>query len=208
MRVDAHGARPPIDLTGQRQSSADRARCATRPSTSLTGRGLDELIRTRRTHKAYAPGPVDRRDARRAVRARPLGAEPQPHEPVALPRARPARRSSALKDGRGPGGGGQARPRADARRRLRRAGRATRSPRRRTSRRRACAVYIVLLAAHDRGLGGYWRTPGVLRTPEGRAACGIAEGERVLGLIHLGEARGREARARAGAARRDPRPPA
>jgi nitroreductase len=54
----------------------------------------------------------------------------------------------------------------------------------------ACAVYIVLLAAHARGLGGYWRTPGVLRTPEGRAACGIPDGERVLGLIHLGQARG------------------
>ena len=48
----------------------------------------------------------------------------------------------------------------------------------------------MLLAAHDRGLGGYWRTPGVLRTPEGRAACGIPEGEAVLGLLHLGEARG------------------
>ena len=54
----------------------------------------------------------------------------------------------------------------------------------------ACACYIVLLAAHDRGLGGYWRTPGVLRTPEGRAACGIPAGEAVLGLLHLGEARG------------------
>jgi len=54
----------------------------------------------------------------------------------------------------------------------------------------ACAVYIVLLAAHERGLGGYWRTPGVLRTPEGRAACGIGDDERVLGLVHLGEARG------------------
>ena len=54
----------------------------------------------------------------------------------------------------------------------------------------ACAVYIVLLAAHDRGLGGYWRTPGVLRTAEGRVACGIPDDERVLGLIHLGQARG------------------
>jgi len=57
----------------------------------------------------------------------------------------------------------------------------------------ACAVYIVLLAAHARGLGGYWRTPGVLRTPEGRAACGVLEDERVLGLIHLGQARGEKA---------------
>jgi nitroreductase len=54
----------------------------------------------------------------------------------------------------------------------------------------ACACYIVLLAAHERGLGGYWRTPGVLRTQEGRAACGIPNGEAVLGLLHLGEARG------------------
>ena len=54
----------------------------------------------------------------------------------------------------------------------------------------ACAAYIVLLAAHARGLGGYWRTPAVLRAPEGRAALGIPEGERVLGLIHLGQAKG------------------
>jgi nitroreductase len=53
----------------------------------------------------------------------------------------------------------------------------------------ACATYIVLLAAHARGLGGYWRTPDVLRTPAGRAACGIEASERFVGLIHLGEAR-------------------
>ncbi len=50
----------------------------------------------------------------------------------------------------------------------------------------ACAVYIVLLAAHARGLAGYWRTPAVLRTREGRAALGIPDGERTLGLIYLG----------------------
>ena len=33
------------------------------------------------------------------------------------------------------------------------------------------------------------RTPGVLRTPEGRAALGIEDGERVLGLLHLGRPR-------------------
>jgi nitroreductase len=53
----------------------------------------------------------------------------------------------------------------------------------------ASAVYIVLLAAHARGLVGYWRTPAVLRTPEGREALGIGDDERVLGLIHLGPAR-------------------
>ena len=48
------------------------------------------------------------------------------------------------------------------------------------------ASYIVLLAAHARGLAGYWRTPAVLRTPEGRRAAGIADGEDVVGLLHLG----------------------
>jgi len=49
------------------------------------------------------------------------------------------------------------------------------------------AAYIVLLAAHARGLASYWRTPEVLRTPEGRAAVGIGDDERFVGLIHLGE---------------------
>jgi nitroreductase len=53
----------------------------------------------------------------------------------------------------------------------------------------ACAVYIVLLAAHARGIAGYWRTPAVLRTPEGRAALGLGEDELPLGLIHLGPPR-------------------
>jgi nitroreductase len=53
----------------------------------------------------------------------------------------------------------------------------------------ACAVYIVLLAAHARGLAGYWRTPAVLGTPAGRAALGIGDDETVLGLIHLGPRR-------------------
>jgi len=50
----------------------------------------------------------------------------------------------------------------------------------------ACATYVVLLAAHGRGLAGYWRTPGVLRTEEGRAALGIPPDERFVALIHLG----------------------
>ena len=53
----------------------------------------------------------------------------------------------------------------------------------------AVAAYIVLLGAHARGLGGYWRTPEVLRRAEGRAAVGVADGERVLGLLHLGPPR-------------------
>ena len=50
----------------------------------------------------------------------------------------------------------------------------------------AIAAYIVLLAAHARGLAGYWRTPAVLRTADGRAAVGLAFEEQVVALIHLG----------------------
>ena len=53
----------------------------------------------------------------------------------------------------------------------------------------ACAIYVVLLAAHARGLGAYWRTPRVLRTKAGRDAVGLPDGERFLGLIHLGTPR-------------------
>jgi nitroreductase len=50
----------------------------------------------------------------------------------------------------------------------------------------AVASYIVLLAAHGRGLAGYWRTPEILRTEEGRGAVGLPDAERFVGLLHLG----------------------
>jgi nitroreductase len=53
----------------------------------------------------------------------------------------------------------------------------------------ACAAYIVLLAAHGRGLAGYWRTPAVLRSAEGRAALCMGDDEHPIGLLHLGPAR-------------------
>ena len=48
------------------------------------------------------------------------------------------------------------------------------------------AVYVVMLAAHGRGLASYWRTLGLLDTPAGREALGIPEGEAAVGLLHLG----------------------
>jgi nitroreductase len=54
----------------------------------------------------------------------------------------------------------------------------------------AVAAYIVLLGAHDRGLVGYWRTPEILRRPEGLATLTIdPASERFVGLLHLGYAR-------------------
>ena len=51
------------------------------------------------------------------------------------------------------------------------------------------AAYIVLLAAHARGLAGYWRTPGVLRTEAGCAAVGLPDDEHFVGLLYLGHAK-------------------
>jgi nitroreductase len=52
----------------------------------------------------------------------------------------------------------------------------------------ACAVYIVLLAAHARGLASYWRTPALFDTGAGREAVGLAADEEFVALIHLGGA--------------------
>jgi nitroreductase len=153
----------------------------------LTAVDLPDLIRSRRTHKAYAPGPVDRATldelfelARWAPnhnltnpwRFRVLGPDALdrlkgaagPESAAKLERAPTLVAASVVQNGD---------PIADAEDRDA----------------AACACYIVLLAAHDRGLGGYWRTPEVLRTAEGRAAVDVPAGERVLGLIHLGPPR-------------------
>lgn len=52
-----------------------------------------------------------------------------------------------------------------------------------------CAAYIVLLAAHARGLAAYWRTPAFLREPAGRAAAGVGDDEHIIALLHLGSPR-------------------
>jgi nitroreductase len=52
----------------------------------------------------------------------------------------------------------------------------------------AAAITLVLLAATERGIASYWRTPAVLRTRPGREAVAIPPGERFLGLLHFGSA--------------------
>ena len=148
---------------------------------------LEEAIRTRRTHKAYGPDPVPRgelddllelarwapnHDLTNPWRFRVVG----PESLAKLKEA--AGPESAAKLDRAPTlvvastkqNGDPVQDEEDLA--------AT-----------AAAIYIVLLAAHARGLAGYWRTPAVLRTPEGRAAVGVPEDERVLALVHLGQPR-------------------
>jgi nitroreductase len=145
---------------------------------------VEEAIRTRRTHKAYAREPVDRgllAELLELARWAPNHNLTNPWRfrvvgPEALKRLKQAAGpEAAAKLDRAPTlvvcscalGGDPIQDEED----LHAA---------------ACAAYIVLLAAHGRGLAGYWRTPEVLRTPEGRAAVGLPEEERFVGLLHLG----------------------
>jgi nitroreductase len=50
----------------------------------------------------------------------------------------------------------------------------------------AAAVQTLLLAATARGLASYWRTPGCFREQAVRDAAGLADGEVVVALVHLG----------------------
>jgi nitroreductase len=149
---------------------------------------LEEAIRTRRTHKAYGREPVDRatlEELFELARWAPNHHLTNPWRfrvvgPEALARLKEAAGPEAAgKLDRAPtlvavsvAQGGED-PAADEEDLL--AG--------------AVAAYIVLLAAHGRGLAGYWRTPAVLRTDAGRAALGVPADERVIGLLHLGPPR-------------------
>ena len=148
---------------------------------------LEEAIRTRRTHKAYGSEPVDRETLAELL---DLGRW-APNHHLTNPwrfRVLGAQALSQLKEAAG----------AEAAGKLDRAPTlvavsVVRSGDPVTDEEdlcaAACAAYIVLLAAHGRGLAGYWRTPAVLRTEEGRAALGIDDDEHAIGLLHLGPAR-------------------
>jgi nitroreductase len=148
---------------------------------------VEQAIRTRRTHKAYGPTSVDRGTLEELLDL----ARWAPNHNLTNPwrfRVLGPRALARLKEVAGPEGAAK----------LDRAptlivASATRSGDPVQDEEDLCAtavaMYIVLLAAHARGLAGYWRTPAVLRTPEGRTALGIGDDERVLGLIHLGPPR-------------------
>jgi nitroreductase len=149
---------------------------------------LEEAIRTRRTHKAYVPEPLDRETLDELFelarwtpnhhltnpwRFRVLGpralerlkaAAEDPFAAAKLDRTPTLVVVSAVQTGD---------PVADEEDML-----AT-----------GVAAYVVLLAAHGRGLGGYWRTPPLLRTAAGRTAVQVPDDERVVGLLHLGHPR-------------------
>jgi len=149
---------------------------------------VEKAIRTRRTHKAYGPEPVDPvllRELLELARWAPnhhltnpwrfrvlgprtraalmeLAEEQTPGAAVKLRRAPTLVAVTALHSG------DEAQDREDML--------AT-----------AVAAYIVLLGAHARGLAAYWRTVPLLEEPDARALLGISDGETALGLLYLGE---------------------
>jgi nitroreductase len=151
---------------------------------------FDDLIRTRRTHKAFGPDPVPGEVllelfelARWAPnhhltdpwRFRVLG--PQARERLKLV-AEAAKAGSGSKLDRAPTliavsvkqTGDAAQDHEDVL--------AT-----------AVAAYIVLLGAHARGLAGYWRTVPVMETATGKATLSLPDDELPIGLLHLGDPR-------------------
>jgi nitroreductase len=149
---------------------------------------IDELIRGRRTQKAYAPDPVNRAVLEELFEL----ARWAPNHNLTNPwrfRVLGPETLAALKQAAGPEAAAKLdrAPTLIAASVLRNDDPVTDEEDFAAA---AAATFIVLLGAHARGLGGYWRTPAVLRSPEGRAALGIPTGERVLGLIHLGQAKG------------------
>lgn len=148
---------------------------------------VETAIRTRRTHKAFAPEPVPREQLEQLLEL----ANWAPNHNLTVPwrfRVVGPATLARLKEAAGPEGaakldrcptlvivscalGGD--PVADEE----------------DLHATAVAAYIVLLAAHARGLAGYWRTPALLRDPAGRAAARIPDDERVVGLLHIGRPR-------------------
>jgi len=149
---------------------------------------VEKAIRTRRTHKAYGPAPVDPELLRELLelarwapnhhltnpwRFRVLGPRTrealmdlaeaeQPGSAVKLRRAPTLVAVTALTSGE------EDRDREDLL--------AT-----------AVAAYIVLLGAHARGLGAYWRTVPLLDDARARALLRIEADETPVGLLYLGE---------------------
>ncbi len=148
---------------------------------------VETAIRTRRTHKAFAPEPLPREQLRELLEM----ASWAPNHHLTVPwrfRVVGPRALARLKEVAGPEGAAK----LDRCPTLVVASAALgEDPVQNEEDLHATAVasYIVLLAAHARGLAGYWRTPGLLRGEEGRAAVGLSPQERTVGLLHLGRPR-------------------
>jgi nitroreductase len=149
---------------------------------------LEKAIRTRRTHKAFGPRPLDRQTLDELFELASWAPNHHLTNPwrfrVLGPSAR--ERLMALAEAEKPGSAVKlkrsptlvavtARLNGDA------------VQEREDLLATAVAAYIVLLGAHARGLAGYWRTVGLLDDPRGREILRISDQETPVGLLYLGE---------------------
>jgi nitroreductase len=157
--------------------------------------GVEDAIRTRRTHKAYQPQAVDRAildELFELARWAPNHHLSNPWRFRVLgPQA--LQRLKAAAEAQQPGSGAKL-DRAPTLVAVTALALGDATQEREDLLASAIAAYIVLLGAHAKGLAGYWRTPAVLETPAGRAALQLKASERetVLGLLYLGYPRERQ----------------
>jgi nitroreductase len=152
--------------------------------------GIDDLIRSRRTHKAFGPDPVPHDVLLELFELARWAPNHHLTDPwrfrVLGPGARERLKHAAEEHKPGSGGKLDRAPTlivASARQ----SGEAEQDQEDVLA--TAVAAYIVLLGAHARGLAGYWRTLPVIATPAGRAATGLPDDELPIGLLHLGDPR-------------------
>ncbi len=151
---------------------------------------IDDLIRSRRTHKAYGAEPVEEgvlRELFELARWAPNHHVTNPWRFRVLGPSSRERLKAAAEEAK-PGSGGK----------LDRAPTLIVVSAKQTGEAEqdhedvlatAVAAYIVLLGAHARGLAGYWRSLAVLDDLAGRVAVGLPDDETPIGLLHLGEPR-------------------
>jgi nitroreductase len=151
---------------------------------------LEHAIRTRRTHKAFAPEPVE---AEVLMELFELARWAPNHHLTSPWRFRvlgpeTVARLKQIAEARNPGSGGKL----------------DRAPtlvvasvdrqgdveqQREDLLAGAVAAYLVLLGAHGAGLAGYWRTVPFLDSQAGRDALDLDASEIPIGLLHLGHPR-------------------
>jgi nitroreductase len=151
---------------------------------------LEQAIRTRRTHKAFAPEPVDPRVLEQLFELARWAPNHHLTNPwrfrVLGPEA--ITRLKQIAEAEKPGSGGKldraptlivasAHRQGDA------------GERQEDLLAGAVAAYLVLLAAHGVGLAGYWRTVAFLDSAAAREALALDPHELPIGLLHLGRPR-------------------
>ncbi|HVR04396.1 MAG TPA: nitroreductase family protein [Solirubrobacteraceae bacterium] len=148
---------------------------------------LEHAIRTRRTHKAYAPEPVPWETLTRLFEL----ARWAPNHHLTNPwrfrvlGPRTVERLKQLADAEQPGSGSKLdRAPTLVAVSVRREGDAVQQQEDLLA--GAVAAYLVLLAAHGVGLAGYWRTVPLLDSPAGRRVLELDPAELAIGLLHLG----------------------